>query len=118
MVVGVMIAGERVAARRYRLIADGIDATGTVTARGLTSGTHKSTVFDVAYVDADGRKHTLRRIALTGHVTIGSHIAVRYQRNDPAVAAPAPQHVTSPKWQVVAAFVVFAALGLALGATG
>ena len=118
VVVAVMMAGERAAAARFRRIADGVDTVGIVTGRGLAGGTHKSTVFDVEYTDAAGTQHQLRKVALTGHVTIGSTVAIRYSAAHPENAAPAPQHVTSPRWQAFVALAVFGALGLALGLAG
>ncbi len=118
VVVAVMMAGERAAAARFRRIADGVDTAGIVTGRGLAGGTYKSTVFDVEYTDSAGSRHQLRKVALTGHVTIGSTVAIRYSAADSAHAAPAPQHVTSPRWQAFVALGVFAALGLVLGIVG
>jgi hypothetical protein len=118
VVVAVMLAGERAAVARFRRLVDGVDTTGTITGRGLTGGTYKSTVYDVTYTDTSGEDHQLRRVALTGRLSIGSPVAIRYSQSDPTIAAPAPHHVTSPRWQVAAAFGVFAALGLALGLVG
>jgi hypothetical protein len=118
VVIAVMIVGERAAAARFRRIADGVDTVGIVTARGLAGGTYKSTVFDVDYTDSTGARHQLRKVALTGHVTIGSSLTIRYSAAHPENAAPAPQHTTSPRWQVFVALAVFGALGLALGLAG
>lgn len=114
-VVALMVMAERMTAKRYTSMTDGMDTVGTVTDQGLTGGQYKSVVYSVAYQDHAGRQHHLDKVPLTGHIAIGDRIAMRYRPDAPHQAAPAPQHVRSNGVQIIVAAVLFAGLGVGFG---
>lgn len=107
--------GESMTARRHAAIHDGIDTIGVVTARRSAGAQHRRIVFDLTYPDQTGGQHEMKGVALTGHVDVGSHIAIRYHRDRPAEGAVAPEHVRSPRSHLIGAIALFGLLGLSIG---
>lgn len=94
----------------------GLEVRGQVSDRRMVkvSSYGARPAFDITYADSNASQHVLRDVFVEGTLAVGNEVVVRFDPNNPTVAALEPRLNTVRRSDLIVICVLFLGLGIGL----